>query len=226
MPRASSGRSSARSSGTASRAPSRSSSRTTTRRASRESRSTSCSSTTGTSFEWSRSAGEERLEVQWEQLAHIDATTLDDLVATLTQSLELLVGEERAVQRAELRKVLDRHRRRRSVTLPAVDAPRSTASAAYVVLDDDDRIAYVSASLHDEPRALGRARHLGAPAGCAEGLRADLRRGPLVGTAGRVGRLLLGHREAPDGDSRPRRSRGARRAPRRARPHESRDVDA
>lgn len=52
------------------------------------------------------SAGEERLEVTWEQLAHIDATTLDDLVASLTQSLDLLAGEERAAQRDELRKVL------------------------------------------------------------------------------------------------------------------------
>lgn len=35
----------------------------------------------------------------------------------------------------------------------AVDALRPAASAAYVVLDDDDRISYVSASLHE---SLGR----------------------------------------------------------------------
>ena len=36
---------------------------------------------------------------------------------------------------------------------PAIDALRHAASAAYVVLDDDDRIASVSASLHE---SLGR----------------------------------------------------------------------
>lgn len=33
---------------------------------------------------------------------------------------------------------------------PAVDALRHAASAAYVVLDDDDRITHVSAPLHDD----------------------------------------------------------------------------
>jgi hypothetical protein len=39
------------------------------------------------------------------------------------------------------------------VSSPAIDALRHAASAAYVVLDDDDRIASVSASLH---QSLGR----------------------------------------------------------------------
>ena len=36
---------------------------------------------------------------------------------------------------------------------PAVDALRHSASAAYVVLDDDDRLTHVSSRLHDD---LGR----------------------------------------------------------------------
>ena len=51
-------------------------------------------------------AGEERLEVQWEQLAHIDATTLEALVASLTQTLDVLAEKERAYQRNALRRTL------------------------------------------------------------------------------------------------------------------------
>jgi hypothetical protein len=39
------------------------------------------------------------------------------------------------------------------VTSPAVDALRHSASAAYVVLDEDDRLTHVSSALHDQ---LGR----------------------------------------------------------------------
>jgi hypothetical protein len=39
------------------------------------------------------------------------------------------------------------------VTSPALDSPRRAAPLAYVVLDDEDRIAYVSSTLHAE---LGR----------------------------------------------------------------------
>jgi len=53
-----------------------------------------------------RNDGHERLEVSWEQLAHLDATTLVDLGASLATSLELLDGEERLATRDELRRTL------------------------------------------------------------------------------------------------------------------------
>ena len=51
-------------------------------------------------------AAEERLEVQWEQLAHIDTTTLEDLVVSLTQTLAALAEKERVYQRDALRRTL------------------------------------------------------------------------------------------------------------------------
>lgn len=47
-----------------------------------------------------------RLELAWQALARIDATTLEDLADSLGASVELLDGEERGVDREELRKAL------------------------------------------------------------------------------------------------------------------------
>jgi hypothetical protein len=48
----------------------------------------------------------DELVLHWEQLARIDATTLEALAASLTAALALLDGEQRDSHRAELRKAL------------------------------------------------------------------------------------------------------------------------
>jgi hypothetical protein len=47
-----------------------------------------------------------RLELAWEPLVRLDATTLEDLADSLRASLELLDDEERSAGREELRKAL------------------------------------------------------------------------------------------------------------------------
>ena len=109
---------------------------------------------------------------------------------------------------------------------PAVDALRHAAPDAYLVLDDDDRIAHVSARLHDDfGRWIGHVLWDHLP-GRTRRLRADVRRGARLGPPGGVRGLLLGQGEAPDGDPRARRPRRPRRAARTGGCHDSRDLDS
>ena len=118
-----------------------------------------------------------------------------------------------------------RHRGR-PMSSPAVDALRHDAPAAYLVLDDEDRITHVSARLHDD---FGRwishvlwdhlpgARDVYGPT-FDEARSSGCPVESVVFYSGRVKRL--------DGDPRPGRPRGPRRAARPAGRHKSRDVDS
>ena len=196
--------------------------------ADRASSSSSSSSTTATSRASAQCrVADGRLDLHWEQLARLDTLTLGAprprrSTSRSSTSTERGLGAQSRRGRAS---TPARHRGRR-MSERALEALRSAAPDAYIVLDDDDRITHVSPHLHhDSGAGSGTCSGTTCPAHARSTGRASTRRvrsgqpvESVVFYSGRLKRLTV----IPAADGLAVHVGTARRARR----HDSRDADA